>query len=855
MQHTRRWTQRLIPPALLLMAATLLPAPPSVQAVEVDLDLGDSLEQLSPGTFQRTALSNADLDGNAGSADLIGAVQLIPVGAITNWQSTTPLPQPRTDTATVYLNGRLYVIGGDAISGTSKQLTNSVISAQIQQDIIVSGTSTIDRRGEIVGTDATAWRNESPLPVAQDDGDVETIETAPRAQAAAAALPKDGGGYIYVVGGAIEAGSDRLSTVDVLVGTVSITGGITWSPGPPLDRDDTPYPIQASSAFVNTAPNGNTYLYVVGGLVRRLNAGSTQELGRRSVLRSLINTSTGALGAWERMQSDVPIHEDPDLAGELGCASSNPACASAGLWNSGVVVNRTFSADGLSYQDVVFAIGGQVGSGGDNPTPQLYTAKTFRGFIDADGNLVWDLPTTYVATLQQPIVAHSAATYNGNVYAIGGFPASTSQPLTPLRSTQASYVQDDSTLAVLNTDTRFEFVRNDNTIPSPRFNHGTTVVPAGPTRAYIYIVGGQSGSGGDAPEAASTIFYGIIGDDSQNVRYAPGGYYYSEAVDITQLANVSTNEGELKTLSWTASVTHTENTDVQLEYRYTTALSFPSNQPWIPITATLAPAGFGSVNGLGSANSAPLLGTGGQANPRARLVQFRARLSSGAGTSTPLLHKVAIKVAFPGAPNLKPDAEQPFVRLTDVVDNKPTLTGIQVNIVNRDSAEAPTRPAFFEEGGIFYVALYINPTQAPPPFGTEGDAYAIVSKSRLPADARVTIGSGTEEFWCRKGVDPCQRQEITDLFQTPGTYRVYAYVDQIVPEQVAGLPAGLVNEGPLNEGDNATLTALEFTIAAPDAPVEERCTVEPVPADCPVIPGDEVDPVDDSIRFPLIMKN
>jgi hypothetical protein len=859
-----------VAPALLLLAATLLPTAPAAQAIELDLLLGDSLEQFSPGTFQRTALNNSDIDGPGGRADLLGGIQLVPVGAITVWrQAGAALPEPRTETASVYLGGRLYVIGGEVVpAGSAKQPTASVVSTQIQQNITQNPDgSTTDSRGEPIGIGADAFRTESPLPAPPppNPSDPDAQTAAPRAAVSAVALARSaGGGFIYVVGGSVQAGVDRLSTANVAIGSVAADGTITWRNGPPLVRDNVSYPIQSAATLIHTAANGKTYLYVIGGFARFESGFATNERGRRSTLRAEINTATGDLvtqsggSAWEKMPEpagEIPVLDDDDISGFL---TDDAAINSAGLWNTGVIVNRTFSADGLSFRDVVFAIGGQIGSGAPNPTPELYTSKTFRGFIDQNGMLAWDRPSTYVATLQQAIVSHTAASYNGNVYAIGGFPATDDTPLSPLQSTQASFIQDDSTLAVLNDagTERFEFVRNDNTIPEPRFSHATAVVPAGPTRAYVYVIGGQ---GNDSAEAKDTIYFGVIGDDSgQNVRYAPGGFYYSQPVDITRLANVSAAEGQLKNFSWTTSITQSAGLDVQLEYRFTNAINMPANQPWLPITATLAQPGFGSVDGLGQLNTAELRGYNGELNPSARLVQFRARLNSGVGLSTPTLHNVAIRVSFPGAPNLKPDPDQPFITLTDVTDGKPLLNGIQVKVANRDSAEAPTRPAYFETGGFFYVDLYINPASRPPSFGTQGVAFAIVPKSLLDANSTVTIGSTTPYRWCSPtNLDGCTPVDIPSLLRTPGSYEIYAYVDQQWPDEAASNPTGLVKEGlpgSPNESDNVTTTPLRITIASPDDPPTPGCDTLPLPPTCPLLPGQE-QAGDGAKRFPLIMYN
>jgi hypothetical protein len=837
----------------LLLGSTVIPLP-TAEAIDKSLLLGDSLEQLSRGSFQLTSLASVDADGPSGN-DLLGGVQLAPVGVITNWvgtDSSRDLPVPSTSHAAVYLNGRIYVLGGvlDPEGPASNVLTDTVLSAGVQ---LTRVSPTQDNRGQLIvppGAES-AWRNEASLTVASDDGNPNTTEQAPRAQIAAAALARPNGGYIYAIGGVYdEPEIDQLSTVDVSIATVDATGALTWRKGPSLNVDGVPRAVQAASAFVHTAANGKPYLYVIGGLTRRLNAFESEELGSREVLRAEIDPNSGNLieqtpgtpaSAWQR-QGEVPVLTDTQATDGVPADQRNRL----GIWQAGAFVSRVTGDDGVSFRDVVYLIGGQTGSSLEGTSPATrYSAKVYQGFINENGDLSWTPPDQYVGALTSAWYGHTAIEYRKSVFVIGGTAAVNNALIQARNSVQASLILTDTRLAKLGDPQ--EFAIDNSVLRFPRFNHASVVVPADPEKgAFVYVIGGSSNS---AP-SNSEVFYGDLSSRPENPQYAPGGYYYSPVVDVTRLAGVNAPEGQLKTLSWATTITRTTGMDIQLQYRYTTANTMPENEGWLTATNTAA-GGFGSITGADGQNSATLLARDGVTeNPPARLVQFRARLIAEGGT--PILRKVAIQVSFPGSPNLKfPD--NPFEQTINIQGGKPVLDGLSVKIANKDSADQPTRDAGFEQGGIFYVDLFINPA-APPTIGQAGQAYACVPKGNMPANGELTIArwyDPTDGGGCSKEI------AITSLLQNAGNYTIYAYVDSIPPENLGSSPVGNVTEGAAgspNESDNVTLAPLAITLAADDTPVPPNCTTLPLAAGCPVFRDpDPTVSTSGPLRFPIVI--
>src|SRR5262245_21994389 len=113
-----------------LLITSVLPAAPAAAAT-VTKRLDDKLPEFTRGTLQRTSLSAYKSPSFADDAK--GAVQLIPVSVIKNWQrSGFSLPKKLTDLGAASIGNTIFVLGGLASDGQSAQTpTNEVWSVQI----------------------------------------------------------------------------------------------------------------------------------------------------------------------------------------------------------------------------------------------------------------------------------------------------------------------------------------------------------------------------------------------------------------------------------------------------------------------------------------------------------------------------------------------------------------------------------------------------------------------------------------------------------------------------------------------------------------------------------------------------
>ena len=180
-----------------------------------------------------------------------------------SWTATTPLPVPLSGLAAAYAELRgaattrvVYAVGG---AGTNLAPVSSVSFSP------VGNTGTLG-----------AWTQSTALPA--------PVAFAALAVATPANSRISAAGYLYVLGGATDAGGTP--TTNVSRGTLAADGSVTaWTADTPL-----PAPLHSLRAVVF---HGD--LYLVGG-------SSAGNVPVASVYRARIGT-TGSLGAWQTLAS------------------------------------------------------------------------------------------------------------------------------------------------------------------------------------------------------------------------------------------------------------------------------------------------------------------------------------------------------------------------------------------------------------------------------------------------------------------------------------------------------------------------------------------------------------------------
>jgi hypothetical protein len=798
---------------LLLLGVCLLiisgfPARPA-DAATVTQPIDNSLAEFTRGTFQRSSLST--LRANPPGIDEAGAVQLAPIGVLKDWfDSPFLLPEKLTDIGAVAMGNRLFVIGG--LVGSTR--TAHVWSTAVDQ---------------VTGAPLSEWQAEPNLPaVRTSDQTVPNLiaPVAARSLASVAAVQTDAvnnSGYIYVIGGTVNPAGAAFnnSSYAVTIGTVS-NGRITaWAASSdlntqlriPANQGGPPPAVQFQNG-VQAAPTvtfttgGNTYIYLLGGLMRYYEGVQAVEVGSNRVFYAKVRTSDGMLvkpsnGAvgWDRL-ADIPLPTNEGLANV------------AGLWDGTAVANHFDDLGGLGG-NVLYLMGGQFQSSvGNDQVTDAYNAHVFRALINgSSGALTWTSaagPNQWQGTLPEARVGMGAVEFRGTLYVTGGRPVS-GTPAQPQPAVLTSYVEDDLKLAQIGTSGS-NFIINPNVLQNkPRTRHGTVVVPATPTvqapnAAFVYVIAGQ-GSGTDSDpsddQGSNTLIYGKIGtsEDVTENGYASSGWYYSTPHDMRSTT------AQVQKIEWATTITGTRPMDIQMQFRTSTANdcfdpgAF-STANWSSVLDGSTGDQYFSKAGANQVNSV------NQATPPSHCFQYRVKLinTSAGGKATPSLLNVRIQVVIPGYPDLKVQTLQP-------AKFGSTLTGLNVQIVNKNTVET-TQPANIEGGGSFYVDLFVfGPGQTPVtptlpldlhPGNPPSAACASVAKIALPPEAVLSITDWYDPATC-----VTQRKNLISLFTNPGHYVVIAAVDSTCGP---ALPNACVTEGSTG-GESNNLKRLEFDVA------------------------------------------
>lgn len=814
--NTRRSLSGL---ALLCIAVALIsalsPARSGAQGASEIQALDNSQVQFARGAYQRTALTTDVNPVTTAPADIAGAVQLVPTGALKPWEKiAVELPDVRSDAGAVVIGNRLFVVAGSNATGE----TDSVFSASINQVL-----------GDILAHDVPAtspryvnqnWLND-PLPATTLVPGC-SVPISRRTRAAVAGLPISANtGFIYVVGGSSLESENclgyRVTGSAVQIGAVAADGSISWSNGPQLPSDpvagiSTPRGVEDASATVVRTSSGKTYLYVIGGL-----SAYTTLLGdyvtrvETSVYRAEVNTATGALGTWQRDPDSVPLL----TSGAQGIYDHTAVH----------VTSTTNTAAGSTVADGIVIAGGftQVGDAGLN-------TFVYRATVNpADGDLTWDstpsVDGNQVTLGLGGFSSQSAVSYNNKLYMIGGRPENNT---TVDRVLSATY-DDALNIKQLPAGSGYFIGQDAPVLPSPVFDSGAAIMDAQPPpdnpnyalgTAWALVVGGNAANGN--PTAA--IFRGRIGgEEADGSIRASEGWYYSQPFNVTfAQAGGGAKNARLLSIQYAAGIDRGANTNADMIVQFRKTLRsdpscpddsvFAATDKWYTLDADTATP-FYSRNSTSADpfNRVTLREAFGSEDFVATCFQYRARFiqngldannqpfpAANPGAS-PKLFSMNIEKVVAGNPDIRiPQGgfgyNAPGGRLSSL--------NMAIQNLSLDGRDSTTNAGLEGDDGGFWVHLcvaYAAPGQGAPTLNlpalplADGQkpacsrAYYQVYKWQMTAGSQLALINSGDQRWFDQSTN-VPINDIRTLFSEPGTYRVALLLDtwNYVNEGVAG---------------------------------------------------------------------
>lgn len=780
-RHWSLYSRTCVLVGVCLLALAALP-PQTSRAAIIKSTIDDTIAQFSQGAFQRTVLGPLQ-NTKSSPNDKSGAIQLGPIGLLKNWTGGFSLKKSLQRMGAAAIGNRVYIIGGLTPVNTATESVAEVWSAPVSQS---NGAFLED------------WFGEQSLPAVQ--GSNQTGFTTPVAPiyspGVTSVAASGGGGYIYVVGGNAQPSASStfdFSSYAVRIGIVGADGHVSsWVVGPPIPSPD-PTDTQNISQLGIQSPsvtslkvNGQTYVYVIGGLKRyRVGTGfnaRTVSEGSKDVFYArvgsggqLVKPSNGAAG-WDKLNS-IPT----------------PGSSPAGIWDAAIVADHYIVSTGESA-DVLYVVGGQLSPDDPSGTPPSlpsFSSTVYRAFIGANGALTWDF--TWQGTLPQTRTAFSGVTFHGSLYAVGGIPNNGNQPDKGVLTT---YVEDSMQLHQFNAGEippgidggGSNFLKSD-ALSFARAFHATAIVPAdatSPNSAFVYVFGGRGnttdGNQGD-DQGSADVFFGKIGgdEDTSNSGYASNGWYYSKPYDINSTG------AQLQKIYWTTQIDRTQapGADIALDYRISSGNNCANadwtDGSWVALDAIESDAQHTSADGANT--SLPI-------NLAARCFQYRLKLATDNYLVTPSLLNISIDVFVPGSPDLN------FQSVAAQVSGG-TMQGFDVVIRNVNTFEQ-TLAADSEVRGSFFVDLCIfgpGETVVDPviPLSNQNpqcsDVYADINNTIMQPSKILPI----TRWFATSGPNADKAVDLLSYFKTPGSYTVIAVVDSY----------NNINEGQLGgEGNN-----------------------------------------------------
>lgn len=756
----------------------VLPASPARAAVEYTLPVDDTTAEFGDvgSAFLLSSLVE-QTDEESAPTNRLGGVQLAPIGTL-DWKGTADnLPAARNEIRAVAIGRYIFAIGG--------------VSATTFQDTVYRGVVDQTTGAITWGTTGAVALPASQHSIANGATGNYTGPSAGRSNAAVAALVTDataGSGFIFVIGGSVRTStnSQTISSRSVLVGTVTngtLTGWRAEGDGEStlagedgmLPRTYTdqfgvsqnlPRGVDGASAFIATAGNGTTYLYIVGGRQIGPNtSGSTfnsDGISRRVIYAS-VNTGTGDL-TWVSNGTAGTFFDIPNTNGELG------------FFNGALINGRFTGADGAT-QTAFFYTGGQT-SAAASPT---YSSRVIKGLVGNDGTLTFPGSAgSGDGALLNARNHHGAVLWDNAIYILAGRASNNAPNVTPESS--VSPVNDQRVLTTLTGGGNFQQLADPQGTPPPqRYAGGYVVVPSSTPRvSFVYYIGGTDGSSDSAVVNRATI-----GEPPSTPNYAESGWYFSAPFRIA----LGGSQVIVKNVKWRGKDITSSGGDLLVSYRTSTDADCAvgtalSSAAWTETLDSTIAAGF-SQDGP---NEASL--DSGQAN----CFQYRVQIVRGGdATKTPSLTRLSVVVERPGSADLKFFGDQIVPRRNS--ENR--LSDIEINVTNENLFEVngsgtpyPTVSADYGDGGSFTLDLFIYPPGVSPSTPAPGytNDFPSTQYNRATMQINRSLMSPLKQYivnlndvrwqWTKQDGSPGTGvPDLTELFPTLGTYTVVAVVD------------------------------------------------------------------------------
>ncbi len=843
-------------------------APLAVEAVEhIMLDNEIETSQFGGGIFRRTALSAKVATKVAGN-DLPGAIQLMPIGALTEFEVINGrLPVKIADMGVVTMGNYLIIIGGN-----KRVEKNGFITYERTNEVWIGEVDTTTGMPPL----KSAWVPDSPLPAVQTsaiDG-LMGDDVAELSYPAVVGIPDSPGssdGYIYVVGGLVEPPglTDKTSSAAVHVGRFE-NGSISWIanaspllPNPDLSIRDIVPSYGIHGAEMQAVEVGNkTYLYVLGGLQNYL---EESVLGSPYIFYAEMGSDgkpkhpeTGDPG-WAVMRqkdSDTPI---------LIPSPEGAPLQDAGLWFASSVVYVGIDDAGRDQDPAIFLFAGQRRTD-DVKQVSRYSKTIHRGMVQDDGRITWDWQGNLS---QNPLTNLEAISYQQNVYLPGGMPMIFDEGQSEWSSdTEYQEVLSNFINEELEPDAEIGFRTND--MKRSRQDHGVSIIPATPakasdtTLAYFYVVAGRSdtnpntGKGTDPDDEYSNyatdtlLFSRIDPDDATPIYSTNGGWYYSRNIDVSKYNNPETNKTDMVGVTWSAAVSRTTEitSDIRLEYRIDNlgcdnpkVFGDADSSQWRTLTRTLElttteQAYFSQGTGNNSVDMQE-----SDRQDKIACFQYRAQLMTAHKNYTPLLLNVGINILTDKKPDLwveeiapqKSDTGNQFVGLDVTLQNLFEEDRDKTGDANIDGLSNPKD---------FFVDLYIfapgqqeftakNPPEMPFIEGHTEDVealhhfYATIERNQMKAESTFPPNPDDQSVWESEweNLDPEGdsvaevMKSITDTEVHTACVVVDSYVESM--EKYNLWPNGYVNEWVETNNFHCEPIQLDF--------VPVKVCVQPIP--------------------------
>ncbi|ABX06575.1 hypothetical protein [Herpetosiphon sp.] len=718
----------------------------SVSAISLNATVSLSSGDFASGYFGLTGLTQQDqVIGDV----TYGGVQLIPQGALAQWSdASNQLCRTLADMGTVSFKQHLYAIGGSTASSGNVAVVSEVCRATVT-----------DTGGET--TEWTELPQTLPVPLTRMSTVVVTNTSDPTK------------GIMYTFGGQSASTGDIEYTDKIYSNVINADGSLnTWQ----TQALTTGEKLINTTATAYTTPNGQTYIYLIGGKTRDTSALFSPIYVRRSVRRTLVGPN-GVLGPWQSMP-DLPI--TPDMFTPTNGCDENVGLHSMDVANfDAITLTSTYRA--------FLVVGGtfELGTGhvavGCTRTVEG-SAQAMLGKLDTNGMLTWE---TQRYILPEPLSSPRVIGVNQKIYVVGGRQGSAGDPTHRIYT---SYINIDNFTLPVFGQSNFRVSENALLTSQARSGHGLELIYIN-FRPVAYMYGGiRVGN-----TYQQDVLFGFVGTDA-DIDLTVGGYpspgvYRSSPLQLRAPAII-------EQMLWDATLPNPPiNTDIQMQYKLAATRGALETAQWQTVDASPGNDNY-SVQGPNVANGTPAV--------QGQWFQYQALMTTQSPTevgATPILRNVRIKYKVDGHPSLYVDsATMSTVSTTGITAFTATFkNGIKPGSNDTENV----LDADIESQGTFFVDMYLLPpgsADVPPARDPDSGAYPLgmvfteINRLNLPQDGEFTLDAISDNtIWrrtCPAATVDCPLVVWQALFNKTGTWKVYLVIDSGNYVTEAETPAG-----------------------------------------------------------------